>query len=86
MQKHAQAFRHFEYLVTLKPQWPSAYYGACLAAFKIGQYPLALSRIERAIELVEADAKDTKFRRGVSTREQHYETIKRETDEQQRLA
>ena len=81
MNKHAQAFRHFEYLVTLKPQWPSAYYGACLAAFKIGQYQLALSRIDRAIELAEADATEMKCRRGVSLREQHYETIKRETDE-----
>ena len=67
--------------MTIKPSWASAHYGACLAAFKVGKYELALERINKAIVLTKQEEEDTKTKgESMSERELAGLTIKRESD------
>ena len=51
--------RHFEHLIKMKPNWPSSYYGASLAAFKLEKYEKSLKLVEKAIMTSESNFKDT---------------------------
>jgi tetratricopeptide (TPR) repeat protein len=51
--------RHFEHLIVMKPNWPSSYYGASLAAFKLEKYEKSLKLVDNAIALSQSNFKDT---------------------------
>ena len=55
--------RHFEHLIVIKPNWPSCYYGASLAAFKLKKYEKALKLVEKAILTSQSNFKDTDMAR-----------------------
>ncbi len=42
----------------MKPNWPSPYYGASLAAFKLEKYERALSLVEKAITLSKSNLQE----------------------------
>ena len=86
MNRHAQALRHFSYLTKIKPHWASAFYGACLAAFKIGKFDQALENIERAIALTAATDEEEGRCKGVTQKEIKGHTIRRDSDRKQGLA
>ena len=39
---HELAYRNFDSLLLIKPDWAEAFYGASLSAFRLQNYPIAL--------------------------------------------
>ena len=47
----------------IKPNWPSPYYGASLAAFKLQKYEKSLKLVDKAIMLAQSNFKETDMAR-----------------------